>query len=50
MIKNGEIKTCPKCQAPTFKYEGCNFMTCSSSACNGKTFFCYICESELTKT
>ena len=45
MLENGEFKKCPSCEAPTFKFDGCNFMTCSSGKCQGKTYFCYLCES-----
>ena len=49
MVENGELKICPECKAPTFKFEGCNFMTCYSPSCQGKTHFCYLCEAKLTQ-
>ena len=40
MRRNGHLKLCPQCKAPTFKHNGCNKMVCS--VCNIK--WCWLCE------
>ena len=49
LYEDGEIKDCPVCKAPTYRYEGCNYMTCSSPQCQGKTNFCNLCGEQLSK-
>eukprot|EP00928_Gymnodinium_smaydae_P087104 TRINITY_DN71438_c0_g1_i1.p1 TRINITY_DN71438_c0_g1~~TRINITY_DN71438_c0_g1_i1.p1 ORF type:complete len:337 (-),score=62.68 TRINITY_DN71438_c0_g1_i1:344-1354(-) len=39
---------CPKCSAICERQQGCNYMTCPSDVCRGKTNFCYVCGDELT--
>lgn len=40
----GDIaRRCPTCLIPIEKESGCNFMTCRSVQCNGKSYFCFIC-------
>tara|TARA_Y100000389_G_scaffold137821_1_gene135465 strand:+ start:143 stop:970 length:828 start_codon:yes stop_codon:yes gene_type:complete len=41
MRRNGELKLCPQCNAPTFKHNGCNKMVCS--VCNVK--WCWLCKT-----
>ncbi|CDW85423.1 probable e3 ubiquitin-protein ligase ari8-like [Stylonychia lemnae] len=40
------VKPCPKCGFLIERQDGCNFMTCISSLCMRKTFFCYLCGIE----
>jgi len=40
-------KRCPHCEVAIERHEGCNFMTCRSSRCRGKTYFCYLCGKDL---
>lgn len=39
---------CPSCRAPCERSYGCNYMTCYSEVCRGKTNFCYLCGKELS--
>eukprot|EP00746_Dinoflagellata_sp_MGD_P026919 gnl/MRDRNA2_/MRDRNA2_163438_c0_seq1.p1 gnl/MRDRNA2_/MRDRNA2_163438_c0~~gnl/MRDRNA2_/MRDRNA2_163438_c0_seq1.p1 ORF type:complete len:341 (+),score=39.21 gnl/MRDRNA2_/MRDRNA2_163438_c0_seq1:307-1329(+) len=39
---------CPVCRYVCERGHGCNFMTCPSERCQGKTYFCYICGEQLT--
>mmetsp|Transcript_133001 Transcript_133001/g.296623 ORF Transcript_133001/g.296623 Transcript_133001/m.296623 type:complete len:108 (+) Transcript_133001:3-326(+) len=48
MKKNG-WQRCPQCRASCERQSGCNFMTCASSACRGRTHFCYLCGDKLTQ-
>lgn len=41
-MTNARIRTCPTCQAPFFKTEGCNMMTCR---CGTKS--CYLCRTKI---
>lgn len=40
--EEGMLK-CPVCGAAVQRISGCQYMVCSSSECQGKTFFCYEC-------
>jgi len=39
---------CPKCKAVCERAQGCNYMTCQSERCHGRTKFCYVCGMELS--
>jgi len=39
---------CPGCQAVCERPHGCNYMTCYSEKCRGKTTFCYLCGDKLS--
>jgi len=41
-------KKCPVCGAPVEKIDGCQFLTCTSQACNSEFHFCNICGKSLT--
>lgn len=38
---------CPYCRYGVVRKSGCNLMSCSSSVCKGKNFFCFLCLSPL---
>mmetsp|Transcript_21499 Transcript_21499/g.47696 ORF Transcript_21499/g.47696 Transcript_21499/m.47696 type:complete len:411 (-) Transcript_21499:329-1561(-) len=42
-------KRCPSCRSLCERECGCNFMTCPSESCQGRTHFCYLCGELLTK-
>ena len=46
MIMEGIIK-CPSCGAAVQRIDGCEFMICTSSQCQGRTYFCYDCGIKL---
>lgn len=50
LMREKQWQRCPRCRAPVERARGCNFMTCSSERCRGKTYFCYLCGVELTRT
>ncbi|KAF8595307.1 hypothetical protein BDV93DRAFT_457079 [Ceratobasidium sp. AG-I] len=41
-------KTCPGCQTPIEKNEGCNHISCTTPACN--THFCYVCGGKVVQS
>mmetsp|Transcript_28289 Transcript_28289/g.84417 ORF Transcript_28289/g.84417 Transcript_28289/m.84417 type:complete len:211 (+) Transcript_28289:266-898(+) len=43
LMQRERWQRCPQCEAPCERKGGCNFMTCHSASCRGKTNFCYIC-------
>jgi len=43
------LKRCLACRFFCERESGCNFMTCPSEVCQGKTHFCYICSALLQK-
>lgn len=47
MIQHG-WQRCPKCSAPCERSQGCNYMTCESSACRRQCHFCYLCGMALS--
>ena len=38
---------CPECGSAVERVSGCQFMVCSSSTCQGRTYFCYDCGIKL---
>lgn len=48
LIQQQSWKRCPVCRNLCERESGCNFMTCPSEECQGKTFFCYLCGELLT--
>jgi len=50
LMREKQWQRCPRCGAPVERARGCNFMTCASERCRGKTHFCYLCGAELTRT
>lgn len=48
LIARENLKRCPVCRHLCERESGCNFMTCPSEQCQGKTNFCYLCEELLT--
>lgn len=43
LIENETWTRCPACRSLCERESGCNFMTCPSEDCRGKTHFCYLC-------
>ncbi|EAR83989.2 Ibr domain protein (macronuclear) [Tetrahymena thermophila SB210] len=43
MMKINKWKQCPVCKSVVVKEKWCNFLRCSSSICQKKTCFCYLC-------
>jgi len=43
LLQNSNWCRCPICKVPVERESGCNFMSCPSLQCRGKTFFCYVC-------
>ncbi|KAG8699708.1 hypothetical protein FRC08_005149 [Ceratobasidium sp. 394] len=41
-------KTCPGCNTPIEKNEGCNHISCTTPACN--THFCYVCGGKVIQS
>lgn len=49
-LANGSMELCPWCYVPIEKDpEGCKYMTCRSSFCRGKKYFCWDCKKKLFK-
>eukprot|EP00929_Paragymnodinium_shiwhaense_P088613 TRINITY_DN48927_c0_g1_i2.p1 TRINITY_DN48927_c0_g1~~TRINITY_DN48927_c0_g1_i2.p1 ORF type:complete len:452 (+),score=23.29 TRINITY_DN48927_c0_g1_i2:61-1416(+) len=48
LLKSQNWKRCPECRSLCERDSGCNFMTCPSERCQGKTHFCYLCGVILT--
>mmetsp|Transcript_74721 Transcript_74721/g.129629 ORF Transcript_74721/g.129629 Transcript_74721/m.129629 type:complete len:114 (+) Transcript_74721:1-342(+) len=42
------MQRCPVCRAPSSRDNGCNYMTCYSESCRGKTHYCYLCGVQLS--
>lgn len=47
MLKQEGIINCPSCGAAVQRISGCEFMVCTSSQCQSKTYFCYDCGIKL---
>ena len=47
MLRKEGIIQCPSCGAAVQRISGCEFMVCSSSQCQGRTYFCYDCGIKL---
>lgn len=47
-IKDKKWMSCPECKTIIEKIEYCNFIRCTSSICQKKTCFCYLCGERLT--
>lgn len=47
MLRAEGIINCPSCGAAVQRISGCEFMVCTSSACQGRTYFCYDCGIKL---
>jgi len=43
LMEREKWQRCPHCKVACERQHGCNFMTCHSAHCRGKTYFCYIC-------
>lgn len=43
MMKREGLMKCPKCGTVIEKISGCQFMSCTSSACQGRTYLCWEC-------
>jgi hypothetical protein len=48
LVQEGIIR-CPSCGTPVQRISGCEFMVCSSSVCQSKTYFCYDCGKKLER-
>ncbi|OMJ83966.1 hypothetical protein SteCoe_13299 [Stentor coeruleus] len=46
IMMEGIVK-CPSCGAAVERISGCEFMVCTSSKCQGRTYFCYECGIKL---
>jgi len=49
LCQQQQWQRCPACTAPVERNSGCNYMTCYSETCRGKTRFCYLCGVELAR-
>ena len=47
MLREEGIIQCPSCGAAVQRISGCEFMVCTSSLCQGRTYFCYNCGIKL---
>mmetsp|Transcript_19463 Transcript_19463/g.19476 ORF Transcript_19463/g.19476 Transcript_19463/m.19476 type:complete len:320 (+) Transcript_19463:299-1258(+) len=47
MLRDEGLLKCPECGAAVQRISGCQYMVCSSSQCQGRTFFCYDCGIKL---
>ena len=47
LLEEEGLLKCPECEAVVQRISGCQYMVCSSTACRGKTFFCYECGIKL---
>ena len=47
MLRKEGIIKCPSCGAAVQRIDGCEFMVCTSSQCQGRTYFCYNCGIKL---
>lgn len=47
MLKEEGLLKCPECGAAVQRISGCQYMICSSSQCQGRTYFCYECGIKL---
>lgn len=47
MLRKEGIINCPSCGAAVQRIDGCEFMVCTSSQCQGRTYFCYDCGVKL---
>lgn len=47
LMAKEQWKRCPVCKAPSERESGCNFMQCRSSVCRKRTYWCYICGTQL---
>ena len=45
-----KLRKCPSCGVPVEKISGCQFVTCNSSLCKGKTALCYVCGMKITES
>jgi hypothetical protein len=45
-LTNAVVKSCPSCQKPTYKIDGCNYMDCSKSdpVSNCRCLWCFQCQ------
>jgi len=49
LLESENWTRCPICRNACERESGCNFMTCPSERCQGKTYFCYLCGELLTQ-
>lgn len=47
LLEEEGLLKCPECGTAVQRISGCQYMVCSSSECQGKTFFCYECGVKL---
>ena len=47
LLEEEGLLKCPECGTVVQRISGCQYMVCSSSECQGKTFFCYECGIKL---
>jgi len=45
-----QFTRCPCCDIPCERVSGCNYMTCPSKKCRGRTHFCYLCGLQLASS
>ncbi|CAG9319433.1 unnamed protein product [Blepharisma stoltei] len=49
LLRREGLLRCPVCGAVVERIDGCEFMVCSSSECQGMTYFCYNCGRKLER-
>jgi hypothetical protein len=47
LLRKEGIIRCPACGAAVERISGCEFMVCTSSQCQGRTYFCFECGIKL---
>ncbi|CAG9325501.1 unnamed protein product [Blepharisma stoltei] len=47
LLRDEGLLKCPECGAAVQRISGCQYMVCSSSQCQGRTYFCYDCGIKL---
>lgn len=49
ILENEGLMKCPKCGTVIEKIDGCQFISCMSSECQGRTYLCWDCGKQLNK-